>query len=380
MKLTPYKLGDLCRLKYGKMPPKDVLADEGFPVFSGYRITGFAKEYLFDDPRVIVVARGVGGTGDVKMSPEKSWITNLSIVLDHDRRIVDKKFLLYRLGLEPLKDKLNTGAAQAQITIDSLKQYVLPLPELVVQQRIVSILSAYDDLIENNRRRITLLEQAARLLYREWFVHLRFPGHEHVTITDGVPEGWEKKTVPEVIEINPKETVSKGTPIRHIPMAGLSTTGMTVDLSDAEVRTKSTSVRYRNSDILLARITPCLENGKTGFVNFLLEDEVACGSTEFIVLRGNSVSPYFVYCLARTHDFRETAIKSMIGSSGRQRVQPGCFDEFVVARPPRFLRNEFDRVCEPIFNQIAALSSQVQSLTQVRDLLLPRLMNGEVAA
>ncbi|MEA1900124.1 MAG: restriction endonuclease subunit S [Thermodesulfobacteriota bacterium] len=74
MKLTPYKLGDFCRMKYGKMPPKDVLADEGFPVFSGYRITGYAKECLYDNPRVIVVARGVGGTGDVKMSPEKSWI------------------------------------------------------------------------------------------------------------------------------------------------------------------------------------------------------------------------------------------------------------------------------------------------------------------
>jgi type I restriction enzyme S subunit len=153
---------------------------------------------------------------------------------------------------------------------------------------------------------------------------------------------------------------------------------MTVDLSDVEVRTKLTSVRYRNGDILFARITPCLENGKTGFVNFLREDEVACGSSEFIVLRGSSVSPYFAYCLARTHDFRETAIKSMIGSSGRQRVQPSCFDDFIVARPPRFLRNEFDRVCESIFGQIAGLSSQVQSLTKARDLLLPRLMNGEV--
>jgi type I restriction enzyme S subunit len=276
-------------------------------------------------------------------------------------------------------NSLRSGVAQPQLPIRDMRRIKMPLPKLAVQQAISNILSAYDDLIENNRRRIQLLEQAARLLYREWFVHLRFPGHGHVKIKDGVPEGWEKKTVPEVIEINSKEAVPKGTPIRYVPMTCLSTTGMTFDLGDAEIRTKSTSVRYRNGDILFARITPCLENGKTGFVNFLHEDEVACGSTEFIVLRGSSVSPYFAYCLARTHDFRETAIKSMIGSSGRQRVQPSCFDDFIVARPPRFLQDEFDRVCEPIFSQIAGLSSQVQSLTQARDLLLPRLMNGEVA-
>lgn len=281
-----------------------------------------------------------------------------------------QKYLLSRGG---------SGGTRNALTKGMIAAFEVPCPPLVTQQRIVDLLKNYDYLIENNRRRIQLLEQAARLLYREWFVYFRFPDHEHVTITDGMPEGWEKKTVLEVIEIKPKEAVSKGTPIRYVPMTCLSTTGMTVDLSDVEVRTKSTSVRYRNGDILFARITPCLENGKTGFVNFLREDEVACGSTEFIVLRGSSVSPYFAYCLARTHDFRETAIKSMIGSSGRQRVQPSCFDDFIVARPPRFLRDEFDRICEPIFSQIAELSSQVQSLTQARDLLLPRLMNGEVA-
>ena len=155
---------------------------------------------------------------------------------------------------------------------------------------------------------------------------------------------------------------------------------MTVDLSESELRTKSTSVRYRNGDVLLARITPCLENGKTGFVNFLGVDEVACGSTEFIVLRGRLVSPYFTYCLARTHTFRETAIKSMIGSSGRQRVQPACFDEFVVAFPREVLRDQFDEAVSPLFQQIAILMRESHELAKARDILLPRLMNGEIAA
>jgi type I restriction enzyme S subunit len=366
-------------MKYGKMPPKGVLADEGFPVFSGYRITGFAKEYLFDEPRVIVVARGVGGTGDVKISPEKSWITNLSIVFDHDSSIVDRNFLYYQLGREPLKEKLNTGAAQAQITIENLSQYQITLPSIKTQRRIASILFAYDDLIENNRRRIQLLEQAARLLYKEWFVYLRFPGHEHTQIKDGIPEGWERITVPEVVDINPREHIAKGSDIHYIPMSSLSETGMTVDLSETEIRKNSTSVRFRNGDTLFARITPCLENGKTGYVNFLKEGEVACGSTEFIILRGMRVSPFFTYCLARTYDFRENAIKSMIGSSGRQRVQTSCFTEYVIGLPPKYLLKQFDDAASRLFAMIKCLMKQIRRLSQSRDLLLPRLMDGEVA-
>lgn len=154
---------------------------------------------------------------------------------------------------------------------------------------------------------------------------------------------------------------------------------MSIDLVESEFRTTSTSVRYRNGDVLFARITPCLENGKTGFVNFLAEDEIACGSTEFIVLRGNLVNQYFTYCLARTYDFRENAIKSMIGSSGRQRVQPSCFDDFIIALPNSIILKQFDETVSPFFHQIAILMRQITQLAKARDLLLPKLMNGEMA-
>ena len=265
-------------------------------------------------------------------------------------------YLLY-IGRTGHLAPLFTGATIKHLPREKLAKVEVMVPPLGVQRHITSILSAYDDLIENNRRRIQLLEQAARLLYKEWFVRLRFPGYEDVKVKDGVPEGWKKKTVPEIIETNPKEVVPKNVVIRYIPMAGLSTSAMTVDLNDSEMRARSTSVRFRNGDTLFARITPCLENGKTGFVNFLRDNEIACGSTEFIILRGRSVSPYFTYCLARTYDFREAAIKSMVGSSGRQRVQPSCFDDFVIVRPSRFIRDKFDNICEPLFTQIAGLTS-----------------------
>ena len=270
------------------------------------------------------------------------------------------------------------GTSYPAVDSDTILRGEVPMFSLVQQKRISSILSAYDDLIENNRRRIQLLEQTAQLLYKEWFIHLRFPGHEHTKIINGVPEGWENTFLPHVIEVNPKTSVEKGREILYVPMSALSEVGMTANTADFERRTTHTAVKFKKSDVLLARITPCLENGKTGYVYFLGDDEIACGSTEFIVLRGKRVSPEFTYCLARSYPFRGNAIKSMIGSSGRQRVQASCFDEYKVPLPHKHLLNMFDSIANSVFEQIRVLVAQNNELAKARDLLLPKLMNGEV--
>ena len=300
-----------------------------------------------------------------------------------DTSKVDNQFLFYYL-LSPkwrgvVESNIITGATVDRVPLKNFPSFPVQMPALDIQKRIASILSSYDDLIENNRRRIELLEQASRLLYKEWFVHFRFPGHEHVKIVDGVPEGWENTIVPGVIEINPKESTQRGNSVRYIPMSSLSETGMTIGTEEVEIRENPTSVRFRNGDVLLARITPCLENGKTAFVNILDKDEVACGSTEFIVMRGKQVSPYFTYCFARTEELRGHAINSMIGSSGRQRVQVSAFRDYQVAIPPRDLLESFDEFAFPCFKQIEILQRENAHLKKARDLLLPRLMNGEIA-
>ena len=159
-------------------------------------------------------------------------------------------------------------------------------------------------------------------------------------------------------------------------MADLPTDSMVIQ--NAVKREGRGGSKFRNRDTLFARITPCLENGKTGFVNFMAEGEVGRGSTEFIVLRSKRLTPEFVYCLARTYDFRENAIKSMVGSSGRQRVQESCFQEFLVLVPSRRVLTLFAESVEPLFQQIKVLHLQNQKLRAARD-LLPRLMSGEVA-
>src|SRR5690606_21054766 len=128
----------------------------------------------------------------------------------------------------------SSGVPHINLTV--LRNFTVPVPPLRVQKHVADVLSAYDDLIENNRRRIQLLEQAARLLYKEWFVHLRFPGHEHAKIKDGVPEGWEDTFLPDIIDVNPKTPVEKGKEITYVPMSALSESGMTSDACDYERR------------------------------------------------------------------------------------------------------------------------------------------------
>ncbi len=255
------------------------------------------------------------------------------------------------------------------------------LPPLPVQRRIAGILAAYDDLIENNQRRIAILERMARALYREWFVHFRYPGHESVPLVDSplgqIPQGWEVRKLPECVHINPRITVPREGEKAFVPMGCLSNNSMLI--SDIESRAGNSGAKFQNGDTLVARITPCLENGKTGFVQFLPgANAVAFGSTEFIVLRSRTLTAEFVYCLARSDEFRGVAIKSMSGATGRQRVQEQCFADLLIAQPPRTLLERFSGIVAPSFRLIYELHLQTQNLRRTRDLLLPRLLSGQL--
>lgn len=188
-----------------------------------------------------------------------------------------------------------TGTNVMGIRGSELQKLEVHAPPLLVQQRIASILSSYDDLIDNNRKRIALLEKAARMLYEEWFVRLQFPGHEHTSVVDGVPEGWERVLLPEAIDLNPRTKVAADGEKWFAEMSCLSNSSMVI--SSPVLKGGNSGSKFMNHDTLLARITPCLENGKTGYVTFLKEDESGFGSTEFIVLRGKKVPSQFVYCL-----------------------------------------------------------------------------------
>jgi len=221
----------------------------------------------------------------------------------------------------------------------------------------------------------------AQAIYREWFVHFRFPGHKKVQLVPSplgpIPRGWEVTKATDAIAVDRPTRVPKQGEKAFVPMSSLSNDSMLV--YDIEFRTGNAGSKFKNGDTLFARITPCLENGKTAFVQFLpTEEDVAFGSTEFIVLRSRTVSPEFVYLLARSAEFRNNAIKSMSGATGRQRVQPASFDKFRFAHPdPRTLRTFAGQVA-PIFRGIQLLALKNENLRKTRDLLLPKLISGEL--
>jgi type I restriction enzyme S subunit len=326
-----------------------------------------------------------GTIGQVGLIPEDGpypeyIISNKQLKLRVDRSIADPRFCFYYFAspryVEYIRNR-GIGGAVPGINLGILKSLTIALPPIEVQRRIADVLSAYDDLIQNNQRRMALLEEAARQLYCEWFVRLRFPGHEHTRTSKGVPEGWEKVLTPQAVDINPPTRLSAEAEHWSVEMADLRPNSMVIQR--ATRREGRSGSKFKNGDTLFPRITPCLENGKTAFVDFLEEGDIARGSTEFIVLRSRRLTPEAVYCLARTYDFREIAIKSMVGASGRQRVQESCFEKSLVLVPSATLLAVFTETVRPMFRQVKTLHSQNQKLRAARDLLLPRLMNGELA-
>ena len=315
----------------------------------------------------------------------KEQIPNMKIqkalhrVRVHD--CLDYRYLFYWFLLAGKTGELDqyfTGATIKHMPGQKLKEVVIDKPPLEIQHRIADILSAYDDLIENNQKQIKLLEEAAQRLYKEWFVDLRFPGHENTKIVDGVPEGWNWCKLEDAIQFDPKVTLTKERMKQFVPMSALSTSSMVLDESQFTETTSNSGSKFQNGDTLLARITPCLENGKTAHVSGLESDEGAVGSTEYIVMRAKTINSYMAYLLARTDDFRQSAINSMSGSDGRQRVKSDKLKMLDYLHPTSELVEKFENVAEPIFEKICKLSKQMQQAKQARDLLLPKLMSGEV--
>jgi restriction endonuclease S subunit len=291
-----------------------------------------------------------------------------------------------KVGKEGVADtKYFYYASQGRVGISDYKGHhpvfrktLIPIPPLPTQRRIAGILSAYDDLIGNNLRRIKILEEMAQSLYREWFVHFRFPGYESVRFVDSeigrIPKGWDVKVMTEAVTVRPKVSIPRGGDIPFVTMGGLSENSMLI--TEVESRSAPTGARFQNGDTLFARITPCLENGKTGYVEFLPSDEsAACGSTEFIVLRSRTVCPEYVYLMARSAPFRDNAIKSMSGATGRQRVQEECFEQFFLAQPPAELLGRFQAFTRPQFQAVHSLYRRNQTLRETRNLLLPDLLS-----
>jgi type I restriction enzyme S subunit len=378
-KFTEHRLGDVARVTWGDTnTTKASYKERGFTAYSAAGPDGFLDHYDYDCDGIVLSAIGANCGGTWFASGRWSCIKN-TIVITKAAEGVEMRYLFYVTNDPAIWPK--RGAAQPFISQTDARAVPVRLPPLPTQQRIAAILSAHDDLIENNTRRIAILEEMARRLYEEWFVHFRFPGHEDaefITSDAGdTPAGWPIRRLEELVQINPRTSVPSDGFKPFVPMGSLSETNMVI--GPVEKREGNSGTKFQNNDTLVARITPCLENGKTGFVDFLTDEQpVGFGSTEFIVLRPAVLGRCAIYCLARSHAFRDVAIKSMSGSEGRQRVQPDSVKSFLVARPPTDLLDRFEDFARPCFRQVSALAKKNANLRAQRDMLLPKLISGEI--
>lgn len=369
------ELGALFEFSSGKSiaPGGDGL----YPAFGSNGLIGQAEKSLFDGG--IIIGRVGAYCGSTAISTSPFWASDNTIVA-RPKDGIDLRFGYYLLSNAELNRHAG-GAAQPLLTQATLKPLRFPVPSLTAQRRIGSILGAYDDLIEVNRRRIALLEEMARRLFEEWFVRFRFPGHEGhkmVETPDGpLPEGWKFGTAAELIDFDPTTKIPRDGRKPFVPMNSLSTDCSLI--GEIEWREGNSGAKFANGDTLFARITPCLENGKTGLVRNMPGGGLGFGSTEFLVMRGKLAGAAFCYQLARHPAFREHARRSMSGATGRQRARTESLRAYQLAIPPSALLLQFEAVSWPLLELSGSLGNANERLASSRDLLLPRLISGELS-
>ncbi len=296
-----------------------------------------------------------------------------------------------------LANSSQTGVPSIARPVSYLKSIEVPIPPLPEQQAIAHILGSLDDRIELNRRMNSTLEAMARTIFKSWFVDFDpvrakiegrptglpdevaslFPDSFDDSELGEIPKGWKVVALPEIIDINPTRKLKQGQIAPYLEMKNLpENTARAVCWYD---RNFSSGVKFINGDTLMARITPCLENGKGAFVDFLEDGQVGWGSTEYIVFRAKEPLPLeYSYFLSRTKDFRSHAIVNMTGSSGRQRVPASIFDDYLVARPSKTVAESFGMFSGLVMRKIKENDEITRSLSSLRDALLPKLISGEL--
>lgn len=288
-------------------------------------------------------------------------------ILRLNKSLTLPKYVSFYLRQRKIIDFVNNmsgQSAQPNINFEEIKSIPILLPPLPEQKAIASVLSSLDDKIDLLHRQNKTLEAMAETFFRQWFV-------------EEAEDDWEEGILNDIIDFNPKYSLKKGSKSPYLEMKNVSTSTFNPD--GWYYRDLTSGMKFKNGDTVIARITPCLENGKTCHITFLKEDQVGWGSTEYIVMRMKEPYHKFIsYLIAKDNDFRDFAISSMTGSSGRQRAQAEMLKEYELKIPTSENIRKMNEQSESFLNKLKYNSKQIQMLENLRDTLLPKLMSGEV--
>jgi type I restriction enzyme, S subunit len=376
--------------------------DAGVPVIRGVNLPNDRKfsedEFVFvseakaDELRQNCAHRGDvvftqrGTLGQVGLIPESSAfnryvISQSQMKLTVDTAKADAEFVYYFFRhphtVQLIKNKaISSGVPHINLGI--LKEIEIPLPGVEVQREIVKILRNYDNLIENNRRRIALLEDASRQLYKEWFIRLRFPGHEHTSIMKGIPEGWKKTTAYEAMEVlsggTPKTTISEywdgGIPFYTPKDATETCYVLETERSISEVGLKNCNSRLYKPDTVFISA-----RGTVGKLN-LAAREMAMSQSCYALIGKGHITQLFLFCALKEaiEHFKQHAVGAVFDA-----IIVDTFKLIPFLVPTEKKVRDFEDAVWPMFRQLKNLIEQNEKLVAARDLLLPRLLSGEIA-
>ncbi len=386
---------------HGEKHPKTAdYVPKGIPFIMANNLIGGTVDYsncaFISKEQASTLVKGLARPGDVLLT-HKATIGRTAIVPnDYDLIILTPQVTYYRVihginnrylkyyfdtaqfqGL--FKNWAGSGSTRAYLGITAQHKLPIVLPDIETQRRLASILSSLDDKIEVNRRINENLEQQAQALFKSWFVDFEpFRDGEFVESELGmIPKGWKVGTLSEYVSINPQRPLKKGELSTYLDMKNMPTSGPFPLY--CEKKEYSGGMRFQNQDTLMARITPCLENGKVSYVNYLKDDEKAFGSTEYIVMTTkDGFVPELLYFLCRDESFKGYATKNMNGSSGRQRVSGETIGNYKIVIPPKSLLNSIAPYLKRVMDTIKNNGFESRRLAELRDALLPKLMSGEL--
>ncbi|AYU55820.1 restriction endonuclease subunit S [Staphylococcus debuckii] len=375
------KLKDFVTLKRGYDLPHDKSREGNYPVIASTNIRGYHDEYKVDSP-VVTVGRS-GSIGKVQVVNKKAWPLNTTLYVK-DSKGNDINFIYYFLQTMGL-EQFNSGAGVPTLNRNHIGLLKIIIPNIKKQEKIAKILSTYDKLIENNNRRIEVLEQTAEEIYKEWFVRMRFPGSENIKFDKGIPEGWENVKLGEIISrlesgSRPKSVTSEEVMIVSLGAGDVKGLGEYINTNEYLIPysfyKKMTRGKVRSKDIAVYK-----DGAYTGKVTMFRDDfpykETAINEHVFLVSSKESIlQNYLLFTLKQKSYFDLMQALSMTSA------QPGLnqrnFKNIKIILPLIDILEKFNNLIEDILKEIFNLSKQNQNLSKQRDLLLPRLMNGTI--
>lgn len=353
--------------------PNDKIQEGDIPVVASTSIKGYHNEFKVKAP--CVVTGRSGSLGFVQYVNKDCWPLNTTLYVK-DYKGNNPRFVYYYLKTMHL-EIFNSGAGVPTLNQNHLHFIRVKVPPLPTQQKIADILSAYDDLIENNNRRIELLEQAAQQLYKEWFVRFRFPGYEKVHFTKGIPDGWEVKKIGHIADI-----MSGGTPKTDngeyyggdIPFYTPKDYNNRFFVNDTQTKITYEGLKNCNSKLYPKNTIVITARGTVGKIN-ILSRPMAMNQSCYALKCEMINSPYYLFFSLKNEVDK---LLKMANGGVFETIIVSTFNYIQMFVPNNELIIDFDKKVSPIMDECVELQSQNQNLIKQRDLLLPRLMSGKL--